>query len=131
MQKNGFMRKVRLISKPMTSQFCWQTIAIHIFTNISGSKDNQTMKFGELTVYNRGKISLEKSHTKCGREIIPRPYSKKWKLSKSLDHYSKVLNTFFNCCPNWGLSKVIETKLQTIRFYLIQSFFKNQKGVWN
>ena len=32
----------------MTSQFGLQTIAIHILPNISKSKDNQKMKFGQL-----------------------------------------------------------------------------------
>ena len=46
--KNGLIRKIRLIFKIMTSQPGQQTIAIHIFPNISRSKDNQTMKFGQL-----------------------------------------------------------------------------------
>ena len=33
----------------MPSQTGLQTIAIHILVNISQSKDNQTMKFGQLT----------------------------------------------------------------------------------
>ena len=40
-----------------------QNIAIHIFANISRSKRNQTMKFGQLIEYNRN-IFLEKSYTK-------------------------------------------------------------------
>ena len=32
----------------MTSQSGLQTIAIHILPNISQSKDNQAMKFGQL-----------------------------------------------------------------------------------
>ena len=35
------------------SQSGLQTIAIHIFLNISQSKDNQTMKFGQLIEYNK------------------------------------------------------------------------------
>ena len=37
----------------MTSQPCLQTIAIHIVPNISRSKNNQTMKLGQLTEYNK------------------------------------------------------------------------------
>ena len=36
----------------MTSQPDLQIIAIHIFPNISQSKGNRTMKFGELAEYN-------------------------------------------------------------------------------
>ena len=58
---------------------------MHILLNISRSKGNQTMKFGQLREYNMRNKLLEKSYTKCGGEDIPRPYSKKSKLSISLD----------------------------------------------
>ena len=69
----------------MTSQPGKQTIAIHILTNISRSKGNQTMKFGQLIEYDMRTIFLEKSFSKCGRETIPRPFSKKSKFIISLD----------------------------------------------
>ena len=50
----------------MTSQPGYQTIAIHILTNVSRNKDNQAMKLGQLIEYNMRKIFLEKSYTKCG-----------------------------------------------------------------
>ena len=58
---------------------------MHILPNISRSKDNQTMKFGQWIEYNMKNIFVEKSYTECGRETIPRPCSKKSKLSISLD----------------------------------------------
>ena len=74
----------------------WLTkIVIHILPNISRSKGNQTMKFGQLIEYNMRNIFLEKSYTKCGRETILRPFSKKLKLNVSLDQYSKVLYILF------------------------------------
>ena len=45
----------------MTSQPGIQTIAIHILPNISRSKGNQTMKFGQLIEYILINIFLEKS----------------------------------------------------------------------
>ena len=60
----------------MTSQPGKQTIAIHLMSNISRSKSNQTMKFGHLIKYNMRNIFLEK-YTKWGEETIPRPFSKK------------------------------------------------------
>ena len=57
----------------------------HIWTNIPGSKGNQTMKFGQLIEYNMIDIFIELSYTKHGGETIPRPFSKKSKLSISLD----------------------------------------------
>ena len=56
-----------------------------ILPNISRSKSNQTMKFTQLIEYNIRKIFLEKSYTKCGEEINPRPFFKKKKLSVSVD----------------------------------------------
>ena len=53
--------------------------------NISRSKDNQTMKFGQLIECNIRKSFLEKSFTKCGGETSPRLFSEKSKLSISLD----------------------------------------------
>ena len=44
----------------MTSQPGSQTITIHILPNISRSKDNQKMKFGQLIEYNMRNIFLEK-----------------------------------------------------------------------
>ena len=60
----------------MTSQTVSQTIAIHILNNISGSKGNQTMKFGQLIEYNIRNIFLEKLYTECGGETILRPFPK-------------------------------------------------------
>ena len=70
----------------MTSQPGKQIIAIHMLSNVSRSKAKQTMKFGQLIEYNMRNIFLEKSFTKCDRETIPRHFSKKSKLSISLDH---------------------------------------------
>ena len=69
----------------MTSEPGKQTIAIYIFPFISRSKDNQTVKFGQLIKYNMRKIFLEKSYPKCGGETSLKPFSKKSKLSISLD----------------------------------------------
>ena len=84
---NGSIRKIRLISKSMTPQPGYQTIAIHILHNISSGKGNQAMKFGQLIEYN---IFVPRSYTKCAGETIPRPLTKKSKLSISLDQYCKV-----------------------------------------
>ena len=43
------------------------------------------MKFRQLIEYNMTNIFVEKSYTKCDRETIPRPFSKKSKLRLSLD----------------------------------------------
>ena len=69
----------------MRSQSGKQTIVIHILPNISQSKGNQTLNFGQLIEYNMRKIFLEKSYPKFGGETIHTSFSKKSKVSISLD----------------------------------------------
>ena len=64
------------------------------------------MKFGQLIEYNMRNISLKKSYSKCGGETIPRPFSKKSKLSISLDQYSKVLYSLFLFYANLKAIKI-------------------------
>ena len=65
------MRKIRLISKFMTSQSWKQTVTIHILSSISRNKANQTMKFGQLLECNMKNIFLEKLKIKCGGQLFP------------------------------------------------------------
>ena len=78
-----------------------------MLTNISRSKGNQAMIFGQSKERNLINIFFEKSYTKCDGDTIPRPFSKKSKLRISLDQYSKV---------SYGLS-LWYAKLRTIRAY--------------
>ena len=48
----------------MTSQPGLQTIDIHVFPNISQSKGNQAMKFGQLIEYNKRNIFFQKLYEK-------------------------------------------------------------------
>ena len=68
---------------------------MHILSNIPRSKSNQTMNFGQLIEYNMPNIFAEESYAKCGGGTIPRSFSKKSKLSISLDQYSKDLYSLF------------------------------------
>ena len=60
----------------MASQAGKQIIITHLLPNISRSKDNKTMKFGQLIECNMRNIFLEKSYTKCGGEASTRPFYK-------------------------------------------------------
>ena len=64
---------------------------MHILSNISRIKGNQTIKFGQLTECNMRNIFLENWYTKCDGEASPRPFSKKSKLSIYLGQKSKLL----------------------------------------
>ena len=68
------MRKTRLILKFMTSQPGKQTISIHILTNMSRTKGNHTMKFGQLIEHKMSTFFL-KNHTQNVVEILfPDPF---------------------------------------------------------
>ena len=72
-RRNDLIRKKSSMSKLLTSQPGWQTITVHILPNISRSKGNQTLKFGQLIEYNNRNIFLQKSCRKWGRETSSRP----------------------------------------------------------
>ena len=65
----------------MTSQPEKQAIAMSILVNITSSKGNETIKFGQLIEYNLSNICLKNSYEKCGGENISRPFSKKIKIA--------------------------------------------------
>ena len=65
------------------------------------------MKFGQLIECNLRNNLLEKSYTIWGGETLARLFSKKPKLSISLDQYSKVLYSLF----------LIYAKLRAIKIY--------------
>ena len=69
----------------MTPQPGYQTIAIHILTNISRSKGNQALKLGQLIEYDITNIFLEISYIRCGIETIPKPFSRESKLTIALN----------------------------------------------
>ena len=60
----------------MTSPLGKQAIAVHILLNISKSKGNETMKFGQLIEYNMRNIFLEKSYTNVTEKLPPDPFLK-------------------------------------------------------
>ena len=113
-KQNGLIRKIRLMPNFMTSQPGQQTIVTHTLSNISRSKGNQTMKFGQLIEYIIRNIILEKSYTLYAGETCPRPFSGKLRLSISSDQQSKVL--FFFLFFLYSLL-LLYPKLRTIEIY--------------
>ena len=97
------------------------------------SKDNQTMRFGQLTEYNLRIIFLKKSYTKCqnvSEKLFPDPFLKSQNWAYLWINCLKFYAICFYCIPSLGLSKSIEIKLQTFRFYLQKAFLKSKK-VWS
>ena len=60
----------------MTSQTGLQIVTIYTLPNITRSKCNQTITFGQLMHYNMRNIFFEKSYKKCGEEASPDPFKK-------------------------------------------------------
>ena len=85
MYKNGLIKKIRSLSRFMTSQPGKETILIYVMSNISRSQGNQTMKFGQLIEHKLRNIFFLKSCTKWVRKLITRPFSKNSNLNISLD----------------------------------------------
>ena len=76
------------------------------------------MKFGQLIECNMRNIFIEKSHTKCDGETIPRPFLKIQNLVYLWINSLKFYRVCFYCMLILGLSKYGETKQQKIFFYL-------------
>ena len=74
----------------MTKNAFHHTITTCIMTNISRRKGNQAMTFGQLIQRNMKYVFFEKSYTKCDGDTIPKSFSRKSKLSISLDQHSEV-----------------------------------------
>ena len=55
----------------MTSQPGQQIITIHILHDVSRSKDNQTMKFGKLTEYDKRNISIKNHAENEAERLVP------------------------------------------------------------
>ena len=81
-KKPGLISKLRLISRFLTSSTGQQIITIQILSNILKCK---------LIKCNMRKSFLEKSYTNFGGETIERPFTKKLKLSISLNQQSEIL----------------------------------------
>ena len=81
----------------MVSRTGQQIITIHILPNISRSKGNQAMKFGQLIEYNMRIFFFLKHHTQnVVEKLVPNPFYKKSKLTISLDQQSGVLQSLFS-----------------------------------
>ena len=91
----------------MSSQTRQQIIAIHIFSNISGGKYYQTMKFDHLIEYKMRNTFFKKSYAKYDGEAIPRPFYKRSQYSIYLDQQPVILHKVYFYC----VSKSRSTKI--------------------
>ena len=128
MQKNSLIRKIRLISKFMTSQPGKQTIAIHILPNISRSRSNQTMKFCQLIEYNMRNIFLKNNSQNVVEKLFPDPFLKSQNWAYFWINNFKVLYSFFfNVCQVEGYQNILKLSCTSLAFTSYEAFLQNKK----
>ena len=111
----------------MTSQSGTQASATHTLTNASRSKDNQAMKFGQLIEYNIRNIFLENDIQSMVRNYS-RPFSKKSKLSISLNELSKVLYSLpLLYVKLRTIQNILKLSWRPLAFNSYNAFLKNKK----
>ena len=115
MQEKGLMRKLRLVSKFMTSQTGQQIITTHVFSNIARSKGNKTMKFGQLIEYDvRGILRNNHAENEAGI-LVPDCFllsKKAFCQMKASDHHFS-LNLFWQNLT-WTHNKSESITFQTV-----------------
>ena len=96
--------------------------------NISKSKGNQTIKFGQLMGHNMRNIFL-KNRTQNVMEILfPDSFLKNQNWAYHWINILKIHTACFYGIPSWGLLEHIETKLQTTcSFPSYKAFLKNKR----
>ena len=124
-KKPGLIRKVRLISKFLTSEPEEQYIAIHILSNTPRGKGNHTTKFGQLIKYNSRNIFLE-----VWWKNYPEPFSEKSKSSIALDKKSKLLQFVVIVSQVEGYPHILKQICGRLTFTTYEAFLRNKK-VWD
>ena len=75
------MKKNLLLRKIGYDVATWEANNCNVYmADISRTKGNQTVKFGQLIEHNMRNIFLEKQYTKCGGETSPKPFFKNIKI---------------------------------------------------
>ena len=95
---------------------------MHILTSSYRSKGKQTIKFSQLIENHMRNIILEKSFTKCGQNASARPFSKKSKLSISLDQQSEILYSLFIQYAHQGGSRTAATSKVELFVIIVNGF---------
>ena len=96
-----------------------------MFTNISKSKGNQPMKFGQLIEYKMRNTFLEKSYIKCSRGTILRLFSQKSKSSIYLDQ--SFIYSVLIVCQVQSYRKWLKLSCRPFAFSSYKPFVKNKE----
>ena len=93
---------------------------------ISRSKDNHTMKFGQLIQYNMREVFLKNRTQNVVKKLVLNLFQKDQSWAYLWINSLKLYTVCLYCMPSWGLSKYIETNLQTTCFCFFIAFLKNK-----
>ena len=91
-------------------------MAIHILPNISRSKSNQAVEFGQLIQYNMKNIFVEKSYTKCGGESIPDSFVKNENWAYLWMNSLKFKTFCFYCMPSGDYQNILILSCRPLAF---------------
>ena len=118
------------------SSFCSQNISVfgHVAKWLD-KKNKVNFKFYDFTAWLANNcnthtwetFSLKNRTQNVLEKLVPDPFLKNKNWAYLWINSWKFYTVCFYCMPSWGLSKYIETRLQTIYFYLILSNFKKIK----
>ena len=100
------IRKQMSISKFMKSSTGKLIIATHILPNISRSKDNLTMKLGQIIEYNMRYNFIKQSYTKRGGETSLRDFSKNRNSAYLSIKHLKFYTVYFYCMSKSRTTKI-------------------------
>ena len=96
--------------------FKFYDVTSWLANNILTRTGNQTMKFGQYITW---ETFFLKNHTRnVVKRLVPDLFLKNQNWAYLWINILKFYIVCFHCIPSWGLSKYIETKLQTACFYL-------------
>ena len=96
-------------------------MAIHILPNISRSKGNQAVEFGQLIQYNMKNIFVEKSYTKCGGESIPDSFVKNENWAYLWMNSLKFKTFCFYCMPSGDYQNILILSCRPLAFTPLKS----------
>ena len=105
-----------------------ELIAILILPNISRSKDDPTIKFGQLIEYNIENTFIEKTNTKGDRAAIPRPIFKKSKIEHISESIIWSFTKFvFIVCQVEGYQNRLKLSCRPLPFTWYKALLENKK----
>ena len=133
MMKNAFYfkRKIRLISKFMTSQpgkqYTYWAIAIHILPNISRSKNNQTMKFAQLIDITWEALLLKNHIKSVVEKLFSDIFLKNQNCAYLWINSLSFMQFLFILCQVEAYRNILKLSCRSLAFTSHKVFFKKTK----